>query len=136
MSGTPIPGPHWLEVDLGAPAQVTDALLDWETAFATHWTLLTRLREGDEWRSLATGAEAAETRRTEQHVVQELALAPAPAPAEEDGRARAGGAGGAGGPGPGLARFVRLLIHEPATRWGASLWRLQLKGRWLGGARR
>ena len=81
MSGTPIPGPHWLEVDLGAPAQLTDALLDWETAFATHWTLLTRLREGDEWRSLATGAEAAETRRAEQHVVQELALAPAPAPA-------------------------------------------------------
>jgi hypothetical protein len=114
MSGTPIPGEHWLEVDLGEPAQLGALLLDWESAFATRWTLQARLRAADEWRVVATGAEALETRRFDQHVVQELELAPASA-AE-------------------AARFVRLVIHEPATRWGASLWRMQVKGRWRGGA--
>jgi len=126
MSGTPIPGEHWLEVDLGAPAQLTGALLDWETAYATRWTLMARLNEADPWRAVATGAEAAETRRAEQHVVQELSIA----------EAGTGGAGAATGASAAAlaARFVRLVIHEPATRWGASLWRLQVKGRWRGAA--
>ena len=105
MGGTPIPGPHWLEVDLGGPALLERILLDWEAAFATQWTLSARIAPGDAWAALARGTDARETARDARHVVQEAALA----------------AGARG-------RFVRLDIEAPATQWGASLWRLQVWG--------
>lgn len=34
MHGTPLPGQHWLEVDLGRTCVAERFVVDWETAFA------------------------------------------------------------------------------------------------------
>lgn len=39
MSGTPIPGPHWVTVGLDPSELLHTVVLDWETAFADDWTL-------------------------------------------------------------------------------------------------
>lgn len=121
MSGTPLPGPHWVEVDLGGPAHLTSILLDWEDAHATDWTLSGKAggagEEGD-WVELARGPAVPVRHVAKWHVLQEVPLPP-----------RDGGGGGGGRDG-GAIRTVRLTIHSPATQWGASLWRLQVWGHW------
>jgi hypothetical protein len=109
MQGAPIPGEHWLEIDLGAPALATRFLLDWEKANAVAWTVEGRLSPAAPWRALARGAAACETSRSEMHIVQEVDAEAAAARAEP-------------------VRHVRLVIHEPATAWGASLWRFHVYG--------
>lgn len=39
MGGRPIPGPHWVDVDLGRLCVVERAMIDWEDAFSNSWTL-------------------------------------------------------------------------------------------------
>jgi hypothetical protein len=106
MGGTPIPGEHWVEVDLERPVDVERVVLIWESAFATRYTIRGRLYEDAGWASIALGADAAEPRRDAQHIVHVLTAARC---------AR--------------VRFVRVDIAEPATRWGASLWRVEVHGR-------
>ena len=42
MQGVPIPGEHWIEVDLGRRCTVSRVLLDWEAAWSSHWVLQVR----------------------------------------------------------------------------------------------
>ena len=104
MQGEPIPGPHWVEVDLERVAEVRSMLLDWETAHATDWSLRTRVAVEDAWQDAEV--QAREVSRGEQHVVQDAQLVSVV-----------------------QARFLRLTINAPATQWGASLWRWQVWGR-------
>jgi len=46
MQGTPIPGEHWVQIDLGSPCIITRVVLDWETAWSTHWNLVVRCWRG------------------------------------------------------------------------------------------
>jgi hypothetical protein len=39
MGGRPIPGPHFVEVDLGRLCYVEKALIDWEDGYSDSWTL-------------------------------------------------------------------------------------------------
>jgi hypothetical protein len=105
MSGTPIPGAHFLEVDLGAAADIARVVIIWETALATKYRVRGRQTPNGGWADLALGADAVEPRRDAQHVVHVLEAA-------EGSR----------------ARIVRLVIDEPATKWGASVWRLEVWG--------
>jgi hypothetical protein len=39
MGGKSIPGPHWVEVDLGRQCVVEKAVIDWEDGYSNSWTL-------------------------------------------------------------------------------------------------
>jgi hypothetical protein len=109
MGGTPIPGEHWIEIDLEHIAKLSRILLDWETAHATKWTLRARLYEDGGWATIALGTDAVSVltdSQPQQHVMQQVIL-----------------------PVDIRARYIRLIIHEPATRWGSSLWRFQVWGK-------
>ena len=108
MQGDPLPGEHWLEVDLGAPHRLARVLIDFEKAYAVSYTVQSRLTQGEGgegWALVAEGSAAAQTAADDAHVIHELP-------------ARAGAVG----------RYVRLLIHQPATRWGTSVWRFHVYG--------
>lgn len=42
MQGEPIPGEHWVSIDLGRPCAISRVVLDWETAWSSHWQLQVR----------------------------------------------------------------------------------------------
>jgi hypothetical protein len=40
MGGRPIPGEHWLEVDLGQEyPRITRIMIDWEDGYSDSWTV-------------------------------------------------------------------------------------------------
>ena len=39
MKGEPIPGEHWVEIDLLGLFLVDKVVIDWEVAFSKHWTV-------------------------------------------------------------------------------------------------
>jgi hypothetical protein len=61
MQGEPLPGEHWLEVDLGAPHSLSRVLIDFEKAFAVSYTVQSRLAQGEGWGTVAEGSAAAQT---------------------------------------------------------------------------
>lgn len=40
MQGEPIPGEHWLEVDLEGKYYVTKIVIDWEQAYSNNWSIM------------------------------------------------------------------------------------------------
>lgn len=39
MGGRPIPGPHWVEVDLGRLCIVEKIIIDWEDGYSDSWII-------------------------------------------------------------------------------------------------
>jgi hypothetical protein len=39
MNGEPIPGEHWVEIDLQGVYSVDRILIDWEVAYSNDWTV-------------------------------------------------------------------------------------------------
>ena len=39
MKGEPIPGEHWVEIDLQADYMIEKILIDWEVAFSQLWSI-------------------------------------------------------------------------------------------------
>jgi len=39
MGGDPIPGEHWVEVDLQGLYHVSKLMIDWEVAYSADWTV-------------------------------------------------------------------------------------------------
>jgi hypothetical protein len=113
MQGSPIPGPHWLTIDLGADAgAVTKLMLDFETAFAKDYTIKTQQTADSPWRVLVPTAVEKSTfvgAGSQTHIVHELTF---------------DGADGEGG----CSRMVQLHINKPATNWGTSVWEMQVWG--------
>lgn len=106
MNGEPIPGEHWLEIDLQRVCMIHRLLIDWEDAYSDAWTLKGWI--GNTWGELVTSTHARTTSRSKQHLVQEVSISP------NNQKLR--------------VQKVRLVIHHPSTRWGVSIWRLQLWG--------
>ena len=104
MQGAPIPGTHWLLVDLEATCVVERIDVEFESAFARDYTLRGRSKSGA-WVSLAVGASAVESRPAKQRVLHRLA-SNSMAPVDQ----------------------VRLDIARPGTRWGTSVWELDIFG--------
>lgn len=44
MGGRPIPGPHFVEVDLGRLCYIEKVLIDWEDGYSDSWTLEVNLK--------------------------------------------------------------------------------------------
>jgi hypothetical protein len=104
MQGAPIPGPHWLEIDLGAACVVESVEIDFETAYSKDYVLYGLAAAGT-WARLAVGADAEEARPAKQHVRHRLRVTER-APVTR----------------------VKMDIRRPATRWGTSVWALDVRG--------
>lgn len=128
MQGEPVPGEHWLEIDLGRRSMITKILLDWEQAFCTDYTVFghngAKVKGPDDtslttpiyldWKELTSGREARTSQPSKQHVYHELLLPPPPPSHSRKTK--------------GSYRFIRLVMHRPATQWAPSLWRFQVYG--------
>jgi hypothetical protein len=114
MSGTPLPGEHWVEIDLGAVFELSRFILIWEKAYAVKYAVRGRLFSDGAWADFAIGRDAASPHSDETHIVHVL----------DATKTQCGAASCVV-----RARFVRLVIAEPATVWGASLWRWEVWGR-------
>jgi len=108
MAGEPLPGEHWVEIDLEKASHVEAVEVLWEKALARRWTAEARLSEDKPWLALAVGEKAEERVLDETHIRHWVQ---------------------ASGEGAARARFIRILIHEPATQWGSSIWRVRVWGR-------
>jgi hypothetical protein len=120
MVGTPMEGEHWLVVDLGHPCRVARAAVDFEDAHAALYDVeLSDVGASGPWRLLrtvdatalaaATCATCPGVTRAPKHVVHRFETPVLP------GQENA-------------ARWVRLRLRTLATRWGVSVWRIQLWG--------
>ena len=121
MSGTPLRGKHWLEIDLERPCIITSTLIDFEVAYSRDWSIQGKVdSSSDAWVDLITSKSPSLQQRkvkleNYEHVIQFVNIT-------------FQGHGHAGISQEGAVRFVRLLIHSPSTRWGTSIWRWQIYG--------
>lgn len=111
MNGDPIPGEHWLEVDLGGNYRVKKFLIDWEKAYSSDYSVyggLKRYSAGDSF--LLASAKLSKTLSiSDQHIINEISVQDQKILLHD-------------------VRYVTLVIHSPATRWGSSLWRFHIYG--------
>ena len=49
MTGRPIPGHHWLQIDLSHPNYICGVVLDWEDAYSDHWNIVGRSDDQHSW---------------------------------------------------------------------------------------
>jgi len=143
MGGTPIPGSHWVEIDLLRLCKVTSILIDWEEAFSQHWILKGKRSDGkcatpapapalalalaqsggDDagWTALTRSKEAfkppSAAKYTPKHILQAANI--------QDNHTGTGDTDDCSAP---YYDKVRLVIFKPSTRFGSSIWRLQIKG--------
>ena len=89
----PIPGAHWLLVDLEATCVVERIDVEFESAFARDYTLKGRSKSGA-WVSLAVGASAVESRPSKQRILHRLASNSMVPVDHQIGHRAAGGRGG------------------------------------------
>lgn len=119
MSGVPIPGEHWLRVDLAdAESLLERIVLDFEVAHAKIYLLETSQSASGPWRRLTEVrtccSEHLTVRASGHHVVHTIRR-----PAKEEWKAD---------------RFVRARFTHLATMWGVSVYRFRLLGRALSNA--
>ena len=123
MGGTPIPGAHWIEVDLQRLCFLDSILIDWEEAYSAHWQIKGQRTDGkcsnaEDWTLLARSKDAVQKPGGKpKHVVQTVRI--------RDNHY------GTGQPEDCSAPYfdkVRLYIAKPSTRFGSSIWRLEVMG--------
>jgi hypothetical protein len=127
MNGEPIPGEHWVEIDLGNLYRIRKLLIDWETAYSVSWSIMGKVSEDSDWKELCVGKDAFVTSKNKKHIIHEIIfqgkdviddnfeLTPHDKQVvlkEIDF----------------FVRFVRLQIFRPSTQWGSSIWRFQIWG--------
>lgn len=129
MNGEPIPGPHWIEMDLQDTYWLRRFVIDWETAYSKFWTIEVKQKAEEDWQVICSGTDAVLREKRKQHIIQEVQLAGRHEiivneeygiKVTEDRNAL-----------PALSRpvrFVRLHISMPSTQWGSSIWRFQVWG--------
>ena len=122
MQGQPIPGRHWVEIDLQGDEIRSDSIrkveLHWESAFAAQFTLLGRSDDGEKWYKIADQRDVVDTVRKSQHVVMTLGNLPSSHPYLGKLPVQIGKHG--------QIRYLRLVLTKHGTRWGSSLWRVKV----------
>lgn len=103
MNGTPIPGPHWITIDLQQQRRVRSVTIDFETAHATEFRIEQRRSLDAPW-TRATGQKSGPSSESHQHHIVDVAFDAFD------------------------ARYVRLYIIKPATMWGVSVWEMRVYG--------
>jgi allantoicase len=112
LTGVPIPGEHWVEVDLGRPSYMSRFIIDWETGFSQDYAVFGRLNSDSEHQlvQLADSKQAKVIGSRKQHLIHEIAISSGAVRSRQ-------------------YQHIRLLIRKPATQWGVSIWRFQVYGR-------
>ena len=115
MSGKPIPGQHWVAIDLQQVVVVDRIVIDWETAYCEDYILECRTDEHMDWTPLDPYKTASNTyaRAEKQHIVQSITFDPKNEENREEQM---------------KCQHIRLLMNKPATAWGVSIWELQVWG--------
>ena len=144
MGGTAIKGAHWVLIDLGRPVAAHTAVLDWEAAFATDYTVEVAATLNDDvsaynWRVLFDGASplhrarravarygqspGVPDRAVPLHVVHTVQLREPIDTTRESYGAETEAT---------LTQpfqLLRIAIAKPAAGWGVSLWQVDLLGK-------
>jgi hypothetical protein len=106
LSGAPIPGEHWILLDLKRSCHITEVVLDWETALASQYELLGSDGPGKPWSTLYKYASHRREHETsKKHIVHTLTIPPAKP-----------------------ARMLKLMMLHAGTEFGMSLWRFDVLG--------
>lgn len=130
LTGAPIPGEHWLEIDLQRVCTITKVLIDWEKAYSDSYTVVGRayikkpndlgaMALQEVWVVLATSKQARLLAMDKMHVIHEVMVNNEVTVYQHPERRMSI---------PPI-RFVRLIIHKPAhQQWGSSVWRFVVHG--------
>ena len=114
MNGTPIPGSHWIQIDLENDSiqagQLTSARIDWETANADDYHIECASSASGPYTRIIFDRKNRVAANGGKHILDDLDL---------KGTAQ----------GDTNCRYVRLFIERPATKWGASVYELKIFGR-------
>eukprot|EP00931_Biecheleriopsis_adriatica_P006847 TRINITY_DN108199_c0_g1_i1.p1 TRINITY_DN108199_c0_g1~~TRINITY_DN108199_c0_g1_i1.p1 ORF type:complete len:300 (+),score=67.56 TRINITY_DN108199_c0_g1_i1:21-920(+) len=113
MTGAPIPGEHWLSVDLLSSGLLLSwVVIDFETAHASAYSIETAGSAAGPWRRLAEVrsccSKGLKVEKRDRHVLHTIS------PETSDWKAD---------------RIVRARFTELATMWGVSVWRFRIFGR-------
>jgi hypothetical protein len=109
MSGRPILGEHWVEIDLQRNCIINSFIIDWEDGYSDSWVIEGRKFEDDDGFILAISRKAKITSTSLHHIVHEVEAT------QYDHEFSS-------------VRYIRLTIRKPATKWGVSIWRFQVWG--------
>jgi hypothetical protein len=122
MGGTPVPGAHWLQLDLPRmSAQLSRVFIDYEVALSMDYYVSVWCVASQSWAVVFDTAVASDKRlmhrthttRSKQHIIHDIRL-------EKKGQAATITCG--------LFDKIRLDIRRPATRFGTSVWRFEAYG--------
>eukprot|EP00933_Yihiella_yeosuensis_P068641 TRINITY_DN7449_c1_g2_i1.p1 TRINITY_DN7449_c1_g2~~TRINITY_DN7449_c1_g2_i1.p1 ORF type:complete len:318 (-),score=57.73 TRINITY_DN7449_c1_g2_i1:82-972(-) len=112
MSGSPIPGEHWLSIDLGrSGAELEKIILDFEVAHANKYVLETAEKSNGPWTVITKVAPGSSDRTVdfaEKHVIHTISR-----PVGTKWHAQ---------------RYVRARFTERSSQWGVSVWRFRIFG--------
>lgn len=129
LTGAPIPGEHWLEIDLQRVCTITKVMIDWEKAYSNAYTIVGRayIKKLNDlgvetfqevWVELAKSKQSRALAFDNTHIIHEAMISnDVSVYLQPDKRM----------PIPPI-RFVRLIIHRPAQQWGSSVWRFVIYG--------
>ena len=147
MTGRPIPGPHWVQVNLGRPYHICGVVIDWEDGYSDHWQVVGRQSPDkddveQDWMLLFNRNDA-QMQSKRRHIVHDVAYRSTYQQPNLNNRNNPPGHTGAISNVNGIyppeyasmivskapaLQIVRLDIRRPSTQWGSSIWRLQIYG--------
>lgn len=131
MSGTPLPLPQWIQIDfmrsvdgVSTPAHVCvdHVLLDWETAFASEYTLEMQDGVSPTWHAIFFEHAGLAGGPSDKHVLHAIT------PSQLQQSAASSLASDADDASRPCGTSIRLKIIRNGAAWGASLWRFQVFG--------
>ena len=71
MTGNPIPGDHWVQIDLERKCEITRFDIDWESAFAKKYDVKVS-EDSKNWNSVAFHGTSPSRETSSQHVKHEV----------------------------------------------------------------
>lgn len=109
MSGTPVPGVHWLELEFdGSVVSIKNVVIDFEDAFCDDYII--ELGSSSEYKTVYEAKNDNKKRRRKEHhhVVDSFDINYI-----SEGE---------------KWKKIRVTFNKPATKWGISVWRLVFFG--------
>jgi hypothetical protein len=119
MTGAPLPGQHWLQLDLPRPAaHLSRVLIDFEVAYCTDYSLQVFCSSTHNWLTVhdtkSTDAKSNMKQKNvnKMHIFHDITI-------RGDVMKK-------------CESFdkIKFIMRKPATRFGTSVWRLEVYGDW------
>ena len=113
LTGAPIPGPHWLQLDFPKPASsLNRILIDFEVALSNDYSIDIFCVSSNTWQTVhdtrvADAQLTTKTKQNKMHVFHDIVI--------KDVTCKS-------------FNKIKLKIRRPATRFGTSIWRFEAYG--------